>query len=851
MMADINFDLEIDVKGAQQSLKRLESVGTATFAALGTAAAAVSAAFAGQQIFSGIKSVTEAAGVQEDAIKRLNTALSLAGDFSEDASKRLQDFASELQVSTGIGDETTIGLLALAKSFNLTNEEAEKLVSAAADLSAQTGMELEGAVRNLGKSFSGLAGELGESVAGIRDLTKEQLKAGGAIDLVASRFGGAAAAAAQTYSGSIRSLSGNFGDLQEELGFLITKNPIVIKLINETSKAFRELGKFISKNSDDIKDGLNDGLIGIVKSAPKVIRGIGSIAKIVIELAKQFNNLDSLLSGFFADLIESTEDVGEAFKILTSPIKGFVLGLIEVEKFVQRQALDDLEEQAQTTREALAKIEDLFTKGKISTEGYRTAVKNAEERLATFEKQIEGVNSEIAILNEAGKQVAIEIDIDAKKLQEDLQVRVTQAEIKAVKLEGAEKIIDDAVQKFSEAAFNAADALEGAGNNLRTIPVPQPGDINFVGPLPEFRDTSSQEGAKDFIGPQIDPADLAKRRDAEKKAQEAESKRLEGILVRAGGQFVNSILKGADGARQAVAGLGGSIAEVLIPGAGGFVTAFIDQIVQLGPEGITQVINEFVTALPVVIEALAEAMPVVAIAIAQNADEIIIALVRAAPRIIEELVKAAPQIASELILSLKDLIIGLGPELASVFKFLIGAPLQSFIDDLSGIDVAQEIENAGQAFADAVSPVTNALSTIASAFTDLLDRINRSLGGGSKGFATGGSDLERAIKGSIPGLATGGLVGGSGSGDTQLFRLEPGELVIDRSTSGRLLDFVNRSERGATQGDPNNEMVVMVLAQILSALQQPMNVETTAEIDGEALANILLRLNRTDARTSA
>ena len=55
-----------------------------------------------------------AAQVQEDAVQDLNIALKSVGIFSQDASRDLQEFASQLQQNSRIGDEailTNIGLL--------------------------------------------------------------------------------------------------------------------------------------------------------------------------------------------------------------------------------------------------------------------------------------------------------------------------------------------------------------------------------------------------------------------------------------------------------------------------------------------------------------------------------------------------------------------------------------------------------------------------------------------------------------------------------------------------------------------------------------------------------------------
>lgn len=232
-MADDRVEIEIvlDDGSVQKGFAKVKKEGEKTGSFLASSFTKVGAAVAGigatlAAAFAG-KKVLAAAAQQEAAVKELNTSLKLAGSFSQEASQQFQEFASSLQQTTRFGDEVILQQTALARNFARSNEETEKLVSAAIDLSEATGITLDSAIRNLGKTFGGLTGELGESVPALRNLTAEQLKAGAALDFVADRFGGAAAANVQTYAGRLEQLSNVFGDLLEEIGFIVTKSPVL------------------------------------------------------------------------------------------------------------------------------------------------------------------------------------------------------------------------------------------------------------------------------------------------------------------------------------------------------------------------------------------------------------------------------------------------------------------------------------------------------------------------------------------------------------------------------------------------------------------------------------------------
>jgi len=240
-------------KFSDESSRSLKKVSD-SFGAIKTAATAALAFLAARGFVQAIQDVTAAAQVQEDAINNLNTALKQTGDFSEAATRDLQQFASELQSVSTVGDETTLGMLALAKTFGVTNDRAKDLVKAAVELDAATGIGLDSALKNLGKTLSGLTGELGESVPALRELTAEQLKSGDAIDLILSRFGGSAEAKLNTFSGVVQQLKNTFGDLQEEIGFSITQNDFLIDSIKSVSDALVTAINVINGTDDSYND---------------------------------------------------------------------------------------------------------------------------------------------------------------------------------------------------------------------------------------------------------------------------------------------------------------------------------------------------------------------------------------------------------------------------------------------------------------------------------------------------------------------------------------------------------------------------------------------------------------------
>lgn len=207
--------------------------------------------FVAQQAFNAavgvVRTFTDAASRQEDAINKLNTQLKINGSFTEETSKSLQEFAAQMQQVTRFGDEQIIQQTAFAMAMGATAEQAKRIIQVAADMSASLNIDLNAAVRNTAKTLGGFAGELGEVIPELKDLTTEQLRAGEGIDILASKFGGAAQQDVQTYSGSVEQLSNNFGDFKENIGKFITTSETGLGIINSLNVAFTFWNDVIGK----------------------------------------------------------------------------------------------------------------------------------------------------------------------------------------------------------------------------------------------------------------------------------------------------------------------------------------------------------------------------------------------------------------------------------------------------------------------------------------------------------------------------------------------------------------------------------------------------------------------------
>lgn len=185
-----------------------------------------------------------AANTQLQAEAKLLTALQGRSDVQQ----RLIAQAAELQSRSTLGDEAIIEQQAYLAALGLSEQQISATIEAAAQLSAALDMDLGSAVKNLGKTFGGMTGELGESIPALKNLTKEQLQAGEAVNYVNQNYRGFAEAAAAIGTGPLTQLKNIIGDIAESFGVILlpTIQKIAAKL-KEMATAFQNLSPQVQK----------------------------------------------------------------------------------------------------------------------------------------------------------------------------------------------------------------------------------------------------------------------------------------------------------------------------------------------------------------------------------------------------------------------------------------------------------------------------------------------------------------------------------------------------------------------------------------------------------------------------
>jgi len=443
-----------------------------------------------------LNKVTSAASEQEDAVNRLNIALKASGDFSEEATKELQDYASELQKVSRVGDEVTLSNLALLKSLApLTNEGLKQANTAAVNLSAALRIDLESAIRLVGKAANGNIEAFKRYGVEIKKGKTDAETFSNTLQEI-GKFGNVAEKDVQTFSGSISLLGNSFGEILEELGKFVTENTTLNLSIKNSAIFFLELADSIKDFRQSISDGTSvfsklsvvGDFLERYSPAVKVIRALTKETEEFSSASADLNNNFPELFGtsntdeFTASLSKASSAVGDTFKQAKKDGKDLL----------KNTGIDPAEFEKQA-KEAVKKLEDAFKN--VGQTQFEIIARETGERAVQIQKYVKdrkkadeliSLNAKKAIEDVAKAQKDVD-DKRQKDLQEKIQIAAqTPFNLAFKDIEGIE-IGDDIAQGIAaglgsissifKGASGAADLISGAAGGLANAIAPGLGAV--------------------------------------------------------------------------------------------------------------------------------------------------------------------------------------------------------------------------------------------------------------------------------------------------------------------------------------------------------------------------------------
>lgn len=408
-----------------------------------------------KKVNESIKENIELSRKQQQAETQLAAAAKNNPYLTEASVIQLKKYAGELQSISTIGDEELLPMMANLAAAGRTQEEIQNIMSAALDVSASGTMSFESAVKNLNKTFSGLSGELGESVPAIKNLTKEELQNGKAVEVLANQYKGISETVSEQ-TGGWQKYKNSLGDFKEVLG-------------SGWADLQNSVGHVLS------------GFFDTITSKLKVAKEKAEEFKASLNLIAE-NNSDNATTATIQseiDLLTKQNEKYEQYqKALTTSKKDFVAGEKEKLKALQ-ETYDALQEQMIQYIESNTKgvltgeesamagamaeskyLEEQFLKMHPEMLQLETDIKNQEKAVKTAGKEYNKLNEEATTLMYTSSILSERID-DNKKRLEELTPKLKEA-TNAAK---AQAEADEADAKAKEAQKKAEDE---AAEKLKT-----------------------------------------------------------------------------------------------------------------------------------------------------------------------------------------------------------------------------------------------------------------------------------------------------------------------------------------------------------------------------------------------
>jgi hypothetical protein len=221
-----------------------------------------------------LKKLVGAAIESEDALNRFNTALALSGEYSQQTSDKFQKLAANLQNKSIFDDEAILNSAAKIQTLGQLSAPAlERATKASVELASALRIDLGTASNLVAKASQGHTETLGKYGIVLDETKNKAEKFEQVLKLIESKFGGSAEAQTKTFSGAIKQLENNFGNLLEKLGEGVTQSPKLIAAFG----------------------GVSDYIVTLTKDLPKALGFSTFISDATSEIVVLANQLKILL----------------------------------------------------------------------------------------------------------------------------------------------------------------------------------------------------------------------------------------------------------------------------------------------------------------------------------------------------------------------------------------------------------------------------------------------------------------------------------------------------------------------------------------------------------------------------
>lgn len=277
---------DVSATGAMRKVgKESESVGK-QFSKMGKVAAA-GLAVAGAAAAKFAYDAVQAAADDQKSQKQLALALTNTTKATKAQIKGSESFISKLQMTYGIADDKLRPALATLARGTGSLTEAQELLGLAMDVSAGTGKDLGAVSGALVKAHNGNLGALKRLGIPLSDNIIKTKDFDAASKVLATTFGGAAKANAETFSGKLDIMKQNLSESKEQIGVALM--PVLQKFAD-----------YVLEKVVPNVQGFVDGLTGVKNKGGEATTAAHDFGQKVRSVIKYLADHKNVVAGFAA-----------------------------------------------------------------------------------------------------------------------------------------------------------------------------------------------------------------------------------------------------------------------------------------------------------------------------------------------------------------------------------------------------------------------------------------------------------------------------------------------------------------------------------------------------------------------
>jgi len=194
---------------------------------------------------------------EQEAINDLNVALQSTGQFSEQASIKLQDMAGAIQDTTTFGNEAILSFQAQAIQLGTLTDETDEVVRASMGMANTYKQSVPEAMKAATKFLNGYSDTLGRTGIKVKKGADRQERLNALVEAGAVGFANIEGEA-KTLTGAQKRLNNAWGDFLEILVDATgISMPATVVAIDGITDAINALGKAVKENTNEMDEDVN------------------------------------------------------------------------------------------------------------------------------------------------------------------------------------------------------------------------------------------------------------------------------------------------------------------------------------------------------------------------------------------------------------------------------------------------------------------------------------------------------------------------------------------------------------------------------------------------------------------